>query len=259
VKQEGPFGPFYGHVEVPVLPTSAPESTRENWRAKMFAMAIPSALEETWKYLWSEVVMLHAQWKIHEQLFGKGEKRLRLLNECASNFFFLVQQTFLLEIQLAICKLGDPPRSMGFDNLTLARLILEVKASDQDSGSKKAAKFYGRLGRRLEVFKGRSKNIRERRNKDLAHCDMATARMMPVHLGSPSRREITKALETLTRFMRDVERYFGEASTAYWSVSTMQDGDNLVGWLKSGRRFREIHEAGLVDMYDYSNSEWRDV
>lgn len=132
-------------------------------------MPIPNAFEPSWKFIWNEVVDVHAKWKIHEQLFAKGQKLLDLLMDTSSNFFAVVQDVLLLSVQLTISKLGDRPRMGGFENLNLAKPAEEAYASDSGENAGEKAAFRGRLTGRLAVFAEGSRNVRERRNKYLAH------------------------------------------------------------------------------------------
>lgn len=76
-------------------------------------MSIPPNVQPLWNVLQQEVIGLHAYWKNYRQLFGTSEARVDLLNECASTFFFIIQDALLADVQLSLSKLADPAQTMG--------------------------------------------------------------------------------------------------------------------------------------------------
>jgi AbiU2 len=223
-------------------------------------MAIPPALGASWKFIWNEVADVHALWKVHEQLFGKGEKRIDLLNACASNFFAVAQEAFLLAIQLKLSKLGDPAMTGKYDNMTLAKLSDEIKSTFAGKACPSSQKLSARLDTRLQDYASKSEKVRERRNKYFAHSDHATAlNIRPVPLLTPTREEINGALESLRSFMRVVETHFGEPYTSYNNVSTIHDGESLIVSLKYSLRYQEMQKAEKIDWFDFRQSPWNDA
>jgi hypothetical protein len=219
-------------------------------------MPIPPEVEPSWKFIWGQVVNMNGQWKMHEQLFGKGPKRMELLAKHASNFFAMVQQTFLLDVQLTLSKLGDPSQSGKFDNMTLAKLADEIREAAPNP-SDEAIAFHQEMAACLSDFADKSKQVRERRNKYLAHLDYDVALdQLPIPLETPTRREIEEALQSVTAFMWTIEKYFGEATTVYNHVNTIHDGDDVVRALKGAARYFELVRAGKIDWTDLTNSPW---
>ena len=198
---------------------------------------------------------VHIQWKMLEQVFGKGQKRMDLLAECASNFFVMVQWAVLLDIQLTISKLGDPAQSGKFGNMTLAKLAEEVEQSDPKPVTELVDNFHKRIAACLQDFSQKSAKVRERRNKYLAHSDYDTALdRRPVPILTPTRREIEASLESLRALMRELELHFGEPSTAYSDSATIHDGEDLIMWLKWAHRYDELMTDETIDWNDWRMS-----
>ena len=80
-------------------------------------MAIRVALSPTWSAVNQRVVFVHLNWRFHEQLFLK-DKRREFLDQIAGTFFAVVQQNFLLEVQLGIARLWDDALTGKQQNLT---------------------------------------------------------------------------------------------------------------------------------------------
>jgi hypothetical protein len=217
-------------------------------------MPIPAALEPSWKFIYNEVVDIHLHWKFFEQLFGRGQRRLDLLNECAPNFFYLVQDAMLLVIQLRLCKFGDPAATGKNQNMTLAKLRDEIQSQgDPDSGKMRI--FITRLDACLADYGAKCGKVRIRRNKFLAHTDQLKA-MNVVPLLGPTRQEIDDALDSLRIFMRAVEDYFAETPIAYNHVLTIHDGEAVVTALKYNLRYMELQHAEVFPYFDYEKSPW---
>jgi hypothetical protein len=222
-------------------------------------MPIPALVEPSWKFIWNQIAYLHFQWKIHEQLCGKGQKRMDLLAGDAHNFFGIIQQALLTEVQLTLSKLGDSARSHRFENMTLAKLVEEIQLIDPNPNAE-GAEFYERLAVCQADFADKSRKVRERRNKYLAHSDYDVAldlRLVP--LETPTRAEIEEALKSLTAFMWVIEAHFGEGITVYSQVVTDYDADDLVNLLKQAERYKELIIAGKLPWTDLRESAWSDA
>jgi hypothetical protein len=129
---------------------------------------IPQAIDEIFQELKKEITWLHGRWKIYRQLFGHSEKRIELINECASTFFYIIQDVLLGEIQVTLSKLTDRARFGEHDNLSLEQLQLRVETQGEKSLSAALRKLLDDLHNKCQPF-------RLRRNKLLAHLDLATA------------------------------------------------------------------------------------
>ena len=57
--------------------------------------------------LWQELAWLNVKWTEHVELFGTKESRIKLLNESASLFFRIVQDTLLEGALLHIARLTE--------------------------------------------------------------------------------------------------------------------------------------------------------
>jgi hypothetical protein len=83
---------------------------------------IPAPLAEVYDELKLEVTWLHGRWMVYKQLFGRSDRRIEMLNECASVFFYIIQDVLLGDIQVSFTKLTDPARTGRHDRLSLEQL-----------------------------------------------------------------------------------------------------------------------------------------
>jgi hypothetical protein len=72
--------------------------------------------------LWNDLAWLQVKWQEFREAFGTTPKRVELLNSSAGLFFRIVQDTLWADTLLHICRLTDPPKSAGKENLTLKAL-----------------------------------------------------------------------------------------------------------------------------------------
>jgi hypothetical protein len=72
--------------------------------------SIPTDIYEVYEELKTEVTWIHGRWIVYRQLFAVSEKQIDLLNECASGFFYIIQDVLLGEVQVSLSKLTDPVR-----------------------------------------------------------------------------------------------------------------------------------------------------
>ncbi len=88
---------------------------------------IPASIDEVFQELKTEITWLHARWIMYRQLFGQSPQRIALLNDCASTFFYIIQDALLGDVQIALSKLTDPVRTAGHDNLSFGQLQRRVE------------------------------------------------------------------------------------------------------------------------------------
>jgi AbiU2 len=90
---------------------------QENYRTKLgaeFGDAYYLCLAE-----WVDIVGI---WHQYENLFGHNQEKIDLLNEAGGRFFYNVERLFFRSVVLGLCRLIDPIKSSGKDNLTIRRL-----------------------------------------------------------------------------------------------------------------------------------------
>lgn len=190
---------------------------------------MPPDLKQTFDKLKHEVVRLHARWKIYRQLFGHSQKRVDLLNECASFCFFVMDNVLFADVQLGLSKLTDPAKKGGHETLSLEQLLLGVqKMKDYALASS--------LRQTLGKPRDTCKDVRRRRNKRLAHLDLDTAPHVATPLRGISRQLIEDALALVRQFMNEVEAHYCQAPTSYQHVLATGDREVLIALLKSGAR-----------------------
>ena len=156
--------------------------------------------------LWNEIAWIHAKWKQYLDLYGGSPERLQLLNRAAPHFFYFLQGILFDDVLLHLCRLTDPPESRGKQNLTIRRLR---EAIDDEE-------FRGEVRVLIEEACNKTEFARDRRNRQLAHRDLLTARREhPEPLAPATRERVEDALEGLRNVMNSLESHFLDSEVAY--------------------------------------------
>ena len=214
---------------------------------------IPPTVLDVFNELKTEIIWLHARWQIYEQLYGRSKKRIDLLNEAASFFFYVVQDVLLGEAQISLSKLADPAQSRSHDNLSLEQLHARVIAVGPPT-------LAAALRQILDRLKAKCTPFRLRRNKRLAHLDLTTAMQPSLNpLPGISVQMINEALEDVRAYVNEIERHFDDSETAYEHFGTHSDADALLEWVKRGLRYEELERSGAIHWGDYRQSGRHDA
>ena len=170
---------------------------------------MPATVDEVFQELNTEITWLHARWIMYRQLFAHSLQRIDLLNECASTFFYTIQDVLLGDVQIALSKLTDPPTTFGHDNLSLEQLQRRVEAHGE-------AGLQPTLRQILDDLNQKCLPFRTWRNRRLAHLDLTTAMRSTLNpLPDISRQMIEEALELVRKYMNTIQTFYLQSETAY--------------------------------------------
>lgn len=214
---------------------------------------IPPAIAEVFTELKSLVIETHFRWLTYRELFGTSRARVDLLNECAGPFFVIIHGVLLADVQLDLCKLMDPARTPRFENLSLAQLQERV-ASHGDSS------LAERCDQLLAQVHVHAAHVRQRRNKKLAHIDLATALgNTATPLPAVTRQSIDGALGAVRAYMNAIEEHYDGAQTGYEYSMIHKGAAALVARLQDSRRYHEHIRAGRLPIDDCRHGRQADV
>lgn len=214
---------------------------------------IPNDVSVVYEELKNEINWLYAKWKIYQQLYGKNEKRVDMLNECAGMFFYIIEQALRYDISISASKLTDPARSGKSENLSLYQLQERIEENCDQYFAVESRKI-------LEVVNSRCAPLRSWRNKKLAHLDLEVAmNTAATPLPQFSRKEIGNALSSIAEYMNNIEGFYRDSYHAYEMVSIPTDANALVGVLKWGLRYEDLRNSGQIKIDDWTLNEWRDA
>src|SRR5215216_4802004 len=116
-----------------------------------FFEQIPNNIRDSFMWLCQDVAATQRKWDFYLELFVKNEE-ISLLAELALASFNVIFETLQNDIIMSICRLSDPPKSAGQQNLSLEFLIDNCAEIDG-------------LDHLLIEFKRKCEPIRKLRNK----------------------------------------------------------------------------------------------
>ncbi|WP_152664593.1 hypothetical protein [Devosia geojensis] len=154
-----------------------------------YGSAYYHCLQEFWR--------VSSNWDRYEALFG-SEERVELLNSSSGHFWYTVQDMLFDHVLLGICRLTDPARMMGRENIcveTLAQLD--------------PTKHKAELVRRAAKARQKTEFARTWRHKRIGHNDLEQLSGVANLLAPATRRKVSDALVAIHDVLRWVRgRYF---------------------------------------------------
>lgn len=203
---------------------------------------LPSKIQPVYKRLNRELLWVHGQWNMYQQLFGYSEARIRILNDSAQTFFAVLQPVLADYIVLEICKLTDPTGSREHANLVITQLHQKLVKSHHRH-------IRDQLSSIAQEVKNDCQPLRERRNQVIAHNAYAIAmEQNQATSRGISHGEMELALKSIRKYMEAFRSHFIDPGD--YGVKAFTIGDNgldLVNALKQSSAFREMvrHDVSL--------------
>ena len=86
---------------------------------------LPDEIRDVFTELCQETANLGMKWKLYLDLYGESAN-IVLLQDTANGEFLMIEQSLRVDMTMTICRLADPPRSMGKENLSLLTFRLPI-------------------------------------------------------------------------------------------------------------------------------------
>lgn len=209
--------------------------------------ALSQDAQDVFDCLEEHLIWLRIRWDNYRKLFDHSERRIELLNDAASWFFFVIQETLFDDVQMGLCRLTDPAETGKSPNATIKQLIKKIDNLQQEPAFASVTYFAGEVEKAVEP-------LRLYRNKALAHSDLTFSleahktRVHPIPPGTSA--QISDALELLETFLNKVSMLVG-AVPRYFDACPMDgDADALVALLKAGIRYGDLRDNEAIDFSD---------
>lgn len=183
--------------------------------------------------LGNHIAELHAEWKSLLELFAGNQEQSALLSRVARTAFDTLYRTLIRDIILAVARLTDPLKTVGKDNLVLARLaeLPEVKADE-----KLAAKVMSAL----EEARSKAKPFRDYRHQYLAHLDLKTS-LGPKSAELPiKKQEFDAVLDAIAAMFNIVEQDLQDQTVVFKHVALHGGPKALLKALNDAESWRNI-------------------
>jgi len=175
-------------------------------------------------------------------------------HDTEKSVFYVIEDVLFREVMLSLCKLTDPAstrtRNGNSDNLSLKQLQQRVEASEPHLAVS--------LEKLLTQLDDKCEDIREWRNKRLAHSDLLTE----MQNGAPplpgiSKQMIEEALALVREYMNMIENHYRNTTVAYDIFMMNKDTDTLVSILIDGLRYKELQQGKKIPWDDWCQNHWK--
>lgn len=203
--------------------------------------------QDVFDCLEEHLIWLRIRWDNYRKLFDHSERRIELLNDAASWFFFVIQETLFDDVQMGLCRMTDPAGKGKRRNATIEQLLEQIKSYQHEPAYAAVDFFAAEVGKAVEP-------IRTYRDKALAHLDLTTSleahktRVHPIPPGTSA--QISEALKLLGAFLNKVSM-LAKATPRHFDACPMGgDADALVALLKAGIRYGDLRDNEEIDFSD---------
>lgn len=181
-------------------------------------------LQETFLALREQCIWLQTCFNTYTALYESGEHASRVMSATAPIFFHDLNLILIEYCLLQVCRLTDPPRTSGRDNLTVTHINELLAAEDKLTPEILAASDALAQYRTL---------IRDSRNWIISHADKRTL-VAGLPIGAHSKADVVEFFENLYRCVDEVGRAIGIGPLDFRCTSGAGDALDLLRYLKAG-------------------------
>jgi hypothetical protein len=185
--------------------------------------------------LWNDFVWLNMKWNEFEALYAQSPERVKLLNQVAPHFFWQLQDVMWRDVLLYMARIVDSPGKGSRKNLTIQALTPFISNPALSN----------EVQHLVDDAVQRSAFARDRRNRSLAHNDLALKLKQTAHpLASTRRTDVEGALKAIGRVLERIHTTYLN-STAIWGPVPIAGGvDALVAYLELAERAEQQRREG---------------
>jgi hypothetical protein len=194
---------------------------KDNDKAFGYAPELPEDVRPMFQDLCQDLTSLHGKWRFYLELFS-DHNTVDLLNDVAMASFQMVEESLRSDITMSICRLCDPAKSRGQNNLSINVLV------------EKFSEVPGLLQLR-DDFQSCCAPVRQYRNKRVGHNDLKAA-LQPhdTPLPNVTRPTIDSILSAAAKLVNHVYRFHTNGELCFEPFDS-GGGTDLVFWLKIAR------------------------
>jgi hypothetical protein len=189
---------------------------------------LPDEIRDAFMQICQEMGNLSVKWRLYLDLFGEEDTR-SLLHDAAYSAFNAIEESIRIDVTMTICRLADPEKSMGRENLSFARIAAFFSQDAQ-------------LQKLVDDFNAACKLIVIRRNKLVAHNDFNT-KLAPQSNLVPgvARPDVENIIMLAALALNHVVRVHTGGEIRF-DPPRFLDGRDLVFWLRKGWEARRQTE-----------------
>lgn len=227
----------------------APDRTAEESK-RQYIEKMGEELGAIFHSLCNEVAWLYYKWDEYVELFGTKPSRIKLLNQAAPRFFWVVEKSLREDTILHIARLTDPPETLGKANLTIKRLSCLVDGRLKQDVSKL-----------VKVAEGNAKFCRDWRHRHIAHTDLKLALRQPTRtLAGASHEKVKAAMQSLSNVLNYISEQYMNATISFKVIKGSGGALELLYVLDDGIRAKNEKQKRIKEgKYSEADLKPRDL
>ena len=193
----------------------------------------------------NELLWLFEKWTEYVELFGTKQSRVELVNQAASHFFGIVQNTLWENTLLHIARITDNEKSAGKENLTIRRL---PKLIEKQSCKKEVEALIDKINKKREFCK-------DWRDRHIAHSDLKLAIWEDAEKLKPaSRKQVIELLKLIAKALNTVSGYYTDSTIFFEGIGNINGSVSLLHVIDDGLRAKKKRLEDIEkNVYDPSN------
>lgn len=193
-------------------------------------MEAPCQLKEDFKWFRSECMKLRNTFNTYSYLYEADDETTRVIRESAKLFFNDLNDWLIHMIIQQICRITDPAKMNGKQNLTVAYIVCQLQSKNLCTSEIK------KLAKDIENYR---KLIVGARNKVIGHADLKTFRQVQKH-GEHSKEECDEFFANLNQFTDEVGKVLGCGPLDYSVQAGEGDVQDLIRLMRNYRKIKQI-------------------
>ena len=200
--------------------------------------------------LYNEIIWLHYKWVEYRELFGTKESRIKLLNDTAPFFFFVIQKTLWENILLGIARITDPPETFKKRNITIQAIpgIIENEI----------LKEYLEL--KTKVILEKTSFSRDWRNRKITHFDYdLNLNDNAKPLEKANKEKLIESLKQILEFINILHEHYLGPTVFLEKISSSRGAFSLLHTLRDGLREKQNYfdrlATGNLKDYDLNKTD----
>jgi hypothetical protein len=180
---------------------------------------LPDDVRDTFMWLCQDVAAMNRKWDFYLGLFGEPENHA--IMDASPPAFNLIEESLRTDMTMAVCRLSDPVRSCGQENLNFRAL---ESFYDQDS----------KLKQLIDDFVAACRPVKAYRNKLVGHSD-TVARLTPQQAMIPQikKSDMDAIMTSAGVVINYVAKQYGNTEFGFGAPGGA-GADGLLYWLRKG-------------------------
>ncbi len=201
-------------------------------------------LGSLYNLLYNETIWLHYKWVEYRELFGTKDSRIKLLNDTAPFFFFIIQRTLWENLILGIARITDPPKTFNKRNITIQAIPEFIEEQNLKE----------KLELKIKIIIEKTSFCRDWRNRRITHYDYElNINENAKPLEKASRELLKESLKLILEFINILHKHYFDSKLYLEKINSSRGAFALLHTLNDGLHEKQNYYDRLTsgNLKDY--------